>query len=477
MAGPALAPTALGPVEQTAGGGTIQGSSAGSVFTPPPVPTTPAPTTKTTTTPTVLSNANIIENTIPQLNQRAASLTTDEPTTIAPQAPVVPTPSVPAPGIPPASDPSQSTDPATLYNYELGQLPDPTQDPTYQSDLDLINSLQDQGDATTSAYVNSIQQNYLGLTSTLQAQQKANLAKTSNALLLGGSSRYAPVSSGGIIDMATRGDMNALATLQDQENQKIAEVKQAQNSQDFNLMSKKMSELDTITANKQKLAQTLATNLQKQNQTAQIAMVQNQQDNAIADLVSSGTTDPNNILSALTKQGFTTATAKDVATTLEGIQKATGTKSLTALSGNIGAFYTLKAAGQLPAGISSLPDDQQLFAFLSADKSATTKPSTKTSSGTNGKTIVSGTLSYTPADFASDSSKLNNSKGADGFVDPTIYQNLYDAWVGAGGSITDFLKTFPSKDYVNPANNTLPTYLRSSTKSGSAAPADANPFG
>lgn len=484
MAGPALAP---GPVEQTTGGGTVQGSSQGSVYTPaatpipmtggqslpmPGIPTTPAPSTKTTTTPTVLSNANIIENTIPQLNQRAASLTTDEPTQLASNPPPQANDSTSAPTSPPSTDPSSSSDYNTLYNYELGQLPDVTQDPTYQSDVALINSLQDQGDATTSSYVNSIQQNYVNLTSTLQAQQAANAAKISNALLLGGSSRYAPVSSGGILNLQTRSDMSALANLQDEENQKIAEVKQAQNSQDYNLMSKKMDELDTLTESKQNLAQTLATNLQKQNQTAQAALVQNQQDNAIADLVQSGTTDPNDILTALTQQGFTNATAADVATTLEGIQKATGSNNLT---GDVKNFQILKATpGGLPASILALPADQQMAAYISMVNLA---KKGKVSSGTTTTNPVStglggSTTPITPGAPGVQTDGTVNSVvvGTDGNPDPTEQQSFLSSLPGGSNSglatlvqgLADYSinpTAIPTRQYAGAAGYTEPQLL------------------
>lgn len=85
---------------------------------------------------------------------------------------------------------------------------------------------------------------------------------------------------------------------------------------------------------------------------------------------------------------------------------------------------------------------------------------TATKTSTKG-TTVSGKLTYTAADKAEDSAALEASKGADGYVDPAIYQKLAEAWVAHGGLIKDFLAVHPPKNYVNPANNTLPVYLRS----------------
>lgn len=90
------------------------------------------------------------------------------------------------------------------------------------------------------------------------------------------------------------------------------------------------------------------------------------------------------------------------------------------------------------------------------------------SNTTSKGTITSGSLSYTPADQSADSSALEQSRGTDGYVDPTIYQNLYQAWVKAGGSTKDFLSVYPPKDYVNPDNTWLPSYLMPSTASAGA---------
>lgn len=74
--------------------------------------------------------------------------------------------------------------------------------------------------------------------------------------------------------------------------------------------------------------------------------------------------------------------------------------------------------------------------------------------------VISGTLTYTPQDQQEDSQALEASRGAeDHYVDPTLYQHLYKLWIEQGGQLEDFLKTYPPKNYINPANTWLPTYL------------------
>jgi hypothetical protein len=69
-----------------------------------------------------------------------------------------------------------------------------------------------------------------------------------------------------------------------------------------------------------------------------------------------------------------------------------------------------------------------------------------------GKTLVSGQLQYAPTDYKADEAALIKSRGSDGWVDPQIYLNLYNAWVKKGGLRSDFLKTYPPTNYINPAN-------------------------
>lgn len=83
-----------------------------------------------------------------------------------------------------------------------------------------------------------------------------------------------------------------------------------------------------------------------------------------------------------------------------------------------------------------------------------------TKEGTTKKgTTKSGGLIYSAQDASEDSKALEQSRGTDGYVDPAIYLKLYQAWVGAGGLLKDFLTKFPPKSYVNPANKSLPLFL------------------
>lgn len=103
--------------------------------------------------------------------------------------------------------------------------------------------------------------------------------------------------------------------------------------------------------------------------------------------------------------------------------------------------------------------DEQILSYGVHAKPVTPKSSTV-------KDVVSGTLTVPAADINEGIQKLNSSKNegdeADGkYADPNLYQNMYNRWIDAGGKPQDFIKTYPPAAYINPANDTLPLYLRS----------------
>jgi len=123
----------------------------------------------------------------------------------------------------------------------------------------------------------------------------------------------------------------------------------------------------------------------------------------------------------------------------------------------------------LRTGESNLLTDQaqraKIFADIAGGGSGAAKP------------FRSGTLIYTAQDFAEDSQALDASRGDDGFVDPSLYLELYKAWIdednGGGGRLEDFLSKFPPENYINPENEWLPFFLMPPKKETSGI---ANPF-
>jgi hypothetical protein len=89
-------------------------------------------------------------------------------------------------------------------------------------------------------------------------------------------------------------------------------------------------------------------------------------------LLSQGITDPSQMLNYLNfdEAGNQTGdfTADEIAKTLKAISPG---DDLSKLSGTTRDFFILKGTGQLPSNISSLPEDQQMMAYLSMQKKST----------------------------------------------------------------------------------------------------------
>jgi hypothetical protein len=92
---------------------------------------------------------------------------------------------------------------------------------------------------------------------------------------------------------------------------------------------------------------------------------------------------------------------------------------------------------------------------------------TRSQINTTTETTKSGGLVYTGQMAKEDSAVLEASRGPDGYVDPTIYLQLYSEWIKAGGLLKDFLTMYAPKNYVNPANTWLPPFLMPTSTSSS----------
>lgn len=62
---------------------------------------------------------------------------------------------------------------------------------------------------------------------------------------------------------------------------------------------------------------------------------------------------------------------------------------------------------------------------------------------------------------------LDASRGNDGYANPDVYQQAYEAFPG---TLKQFQLAFPPEKYVNPKNKTLPEYLRPTVKTNSKIP-------
>lgn len=74
-----------------------------------------------------------------------------------------------------------------------------------------------------------------------------------------------------------------------------------------------------------------------------------------------------------------------------------------------------------------------------------------------------------PTDVQSTEQWLNNTRGTDGYVSPDAYKMAFDSWIASGYQAKDFVKNYPPKQFIDPANVSLPSYLESKTSSGAAS--------
>ena len=99
-------------------------------------------------------------------------------------------------------------------------------------------------------------------------------------------------------------------------------------------------------------------------------------------------------------------------------------------------------------------------------------PSSKSSTDTE-KPIVSGGLTTTKAFIGQAGSTLEQSRGSDGWVNSATYAQMAQDWQADGGLLADFLKLCPPKNYTNPDDDSLPSYLRDKNSSSDSG---SNPF-
>jgi hypothetical protein len=97
---------------------------------------------------------------------------------------------------------------------------------------------------------------------------------------------------------------------------------------------------------------------------------------------------------------------------------------------------------------------------------------TSTGSGSSSAgTVKSGSALFSKSQLSQLEGRLDQSRGQDGYVDPDVYKQAFEAWTdpSVGGLSKDFLAKYPPKNYVNPANDQLPNYLRSGNKASTTS--------
>lgn len=254
--------------------------------------------------PTVVTNANTIEKTIPEIVSNANKLL--PPATFGSSEFNASGQALDKNGLPYTSGgylPTGSYD--DIYKSIVGNsTEDASQtDPYLRTMLDLINSQKAKNDQYADANIQAIQQKYASkrdaLGRTLAAQDDA----TKNALLLSGTSRYAPGSENSVLSARTKFDIESLADLDAEENQLIAQAQQARQTNDYQFLEKQLGLVETKRKEKQDLIDKVNESLIEESKKERERKMQAERDAAISSLVSQGITDPGEIMNMLNASG------------------------------------------------------------------------------------------------------------------------------------------------------------------------------
>lgn len=302
------------------------------------------PTTQTSGT--VQSNANIIENVIPDNSAKLSSL---------------------------SNKGSYQDAHGNIYYADGTSTPSTN---VSESDLDntpefqLLNSAQSRTDSTTKSLIDSIKQQYdTSLIPQQQEQNTSDAAEVGNTLARYGASRTG--SAGRAMGAVSTTGLQAIAKLESDENNAIAQAQQAQSDGDFKTAEDKIQVAQNLRTQKQAAAKDIY-------DTQQTAIAQNQKD-------------VQSVLSAAAENGAPQDVLKAIQSSQDGASatEAAGGFLSSNISQDLRTFNYLKSNQMLPADISSLPEGDQYGAYLNYQKTANSGK-LGTSTGTGGISTVGG---------------------------------------------------------------------------------------
>jgi hypothetical protein len=215
--------------------------------------------------PTVITNANTYEQTIPNTvataNSNIASVGGGNPNTGNTGAGGA------SGGATGANTGAYGLDPnsPTYYSDYLkaetnNQEQSLINDPIYQADLNLIKSAGANADAATQASLAALQGQYQSQYAATVQTQQSTTAGLEQSLNLGGSTRYAPISSAGILDSKARYDLQTLTDLGNANASNVAKLNQAIADNDFKTAQSINDEMSKTRTQAQTIAQGLVNN-------------------------------------------------------------------------------------------------------------------------------------------------------------------------------------------------------------------------
>lgn len=209
-----------------------------------------------------------------------------------------------------------------------------TGDAGTDSVISRMEQLKTQMDASSAALMSNISAQYQQLISQQQDANTRQQASVSQTLLMGGSSRYAQISSAGILNTQISYGISQIATLQNDENSKLIAAQQAQQAGDQKTLDSELTVYNSIRTEKAAAQQKLQDALTAQNQKLQDQNIAANRDTEIMKLFSAGTTDPTTIASTLNSN-------QDFVNAYGGVTAADITSAINNLNPNASAVATI----------------------------------------------------------------------------------------------------------------------------------------
>lgn len=170
-------------------------------------------------------------------------------------------------------------------------------DPITEQMLDALRQMRQTTDRNTAEQVAAIEGRFDERRAQQERSNAQNLAAVKQALNLGGSSRYAPISSQGIVGAAEAAGIRNLSALDAEERDLVSQARQAQAANDYRLLEQKLNILEGVRSQKAEAMSELSTTMQE-------TQMASERDGMIAELVSQGITNPVEIFQQISDQGF-----------------------------------------------------------------------------------------------------------------------------------------------------------------------------
>lgn len=269
--------------------------------------------------PAVLSSSNISDTVIPQNRAKLEQLSTKGTTVGADGVHLYADGSVvPAP---PDAELTDGVYTSGGKNYAAPAQDTGTNDddPESRQINALLESMRSSLDASTKGQVDAIHTQFQQLRADQMDANTRNEKSRAQSLLLGGSSRYAPLSAASTMLAQTSYGLRQIQGLDAAENTAIANAKKAEQDGDMQLMQTQLQLVEKKREEKQAAAAKIADQLQAANQASAQQRLNVARDEAVANLIAGGVTKASDIMKAMNDAGWE-LTAKDINGVISDVQ-------------------------------------------------------------------------------------------------------------------------------------------------------------